>query len=186
MVEKTPEQRAEQTFKEQESLYREIGNVTNIWSTLEGNLCGLFSLLAFGDPLRFVAGVIFFTPSNTVTRINMVDNLIAYFFADDHEVALEWQRVKSKLDRLKNTRNAIVHGSVVSAGSATQSGSRLTPNFADTLRIARLTVQKGQLCGLSPNELKNHAKAVWDVNNQVADLTNKAREAIKSGETLKH
>lgn len=65
-------------------------------------------------------------------------------------------------------------------GSGTKSGSRLTPNIADALRIGRLTFQKGQLPGLGPNELKNHVKAVWEINNRVGELTKTVEQALKN------
>jgi hypothetical protein len=171
------------TAAERAAIITGIGEVTSVWATLEDNLFSLFLVLTglSGDQAWDErAGIIFYTPSNTETRIALVDNLVSYHCemrklsppADeiDDRLLKNWHSIKGKIDRLKNTRNAIVHGSVGSVGSATKSTSRLTPAFGDTLRFPR-TVPKGSFPGLGSNEIKTHSQAVWTANNRVAQLT---------------
>ena len=68
--------------------------------------------MVVGMPIHEITGVVFFTPGNTETRIAFVDNLIAYHFSSESAVVAEWKNIKGKLDRLKNTRNGIVHGMI--------------------------------------------------------------------------
>lgn len=123
----------------------------------------------------------FYTPSNTETRISLVDNLVAYRCElrkfpppaneiDDGLSAL-WGKIKGKIDRLKNTRNAIVHGTIVSGGSATKNFVKLAPAFGDTLRFYGSAVSHGNIPGLGSNEIKIHSQAVWRANDRVHKLT---------------
>jgi hypothetical protein len=169
---------------ENNAIISSIGEVTRVWATLEMGLFQLFSVLTglSGDKAwDECAGVIFYTPSNTETRVALVDNLVAYRCelqkfptpADeiDGRLSALWNNIKGKIDRLKNTRNAIVHGTVGSGGTADKSFVKLMPAFGDTLRFYGAVTAQRNIPGLGSNEINVHSKAVWRVNDRVHKLT---------------
>jgi hypothetical protein len=173
---------------ENKAIISSIGEVTRVWASLEMGLFQLFSVVAgmSGDQAwDECAGVIFYTPSNTETRVALVDNLVAYRCelrkfpapADeiDSRLSALWSNIKGKIDRLKNTRNAIVHGTVGSGGSADKSFVKLMPAFGDTLRFYGAVTTQQRIPGLGSNEINVHSKAVWRVNDRVHKLTDAFR-----------
>jgi hypothetical protein len=97
--------------------------------------------MASGKPSHLV---IFYTPSNTETRIALVDNLMTYWFEfranNEHDATIfaAWGNIKGKINSLKNTRNAIAHGSIThytSGNNILNQRPRLSPAFGDTLRF---------------------------------------------------
>jgi hypothetical protein len=101
---------------EQQEIINSIGLVTRVWATLEMSLFQLFSVLAGmseGKAWDECAGVIFYTPSNTETRISLVNNLVEYRCElkrvaqneIDDQLIRVWSSIKGKIDNLKNTRN---------------------------------------------------------------------------------
>jgi hypothetical protein len=170
---------------EQAAIISGIGKVTTAWATLEMNLFCLFSVLtglSEDQAWDECAGVIFYTPTNTETRIALVDNLVDYrcrlrklpppaAHLIDERLSTLWSKVKDKIDGLKSTRNAIIHGTVASVGTATKSSVKVMPAFADTLRLHKAAAAQGNIPGLGSNELNVHSQAVWRVNNRVHELT---------------
>jgi hypothetical protein len=165
---------------EHASIINNIGLVTRAWGTLEMTLCDAFRHLgAFPETERWAAGVIFYTPSNTETRVSLVDKLIAYRFQPniipefDPRICSSWASIKGKIDALKNTRNAIVHGVVTHSAkgvSPYDQTPRLTPAPADWLRFSP-AVLAGRHPGLGSNEIKVHEQAVWRVNARAHKLS---------------
>jgi hypothetical protein len=158
-----------------------VGLVTRAWATLESGLFELFRLLArlsTPSPGPEIAGVIFYTPTNTETRISLVDNLIAYHCQmmrigelDDRLVDLWSKKVKGKINNLKNTRNSIVHGTIVtSSKGGMDQRMRLSPTFGETLRFLPFA-RAHEHPGIGPNELRVHEKAVWRVIERTQKLT---------------
>jgi hypothetical protein len=132
--------------EEHNSIINSVCLVTRVWATLEMSLFQLFSVLAGMSRDKVwdeCAGVIFYTPSNTETRIALVDNLVTYRCElkrvaqnpIDQQLVTLWNSVKGKINTLKNTRNMIVHGTISSAGNAKGTFTKLTPAFGDTLRF---------------------------------------------------
>jgi hypothetical protein len=154
-----------------------VGLVTRVWAQLESALCDLFRVLGnIPEKDRDLAGVIFYTPSNTETRISFVANLVTYRCdmhkigeLDDRLRAL-WGKLKGKIDYLKNTRNRIIHGTIVTSSiGPLDQRIRLSPAIADTLRFAPYLRQRRHP-GLGPGEIKNHEQAVWRVNERTQRL----------------
>lgn len=165
---------------EHDALIRGVGLVTRVWGVLENNLFQSFTVLGAFDSStqQDAAGVIFYTPSNMETRISFVDKLVAYRFklfgvpSIDPQIAKLWSGVKGKIDTLKSTRNAIVHGTLVSSSgraNAHDQTHRIAPNFGDVLRFLP-DVMQGRHPGLGSNELRVHEKAVWRVNERLRNL----------------
>jgi hypothetical protein len=164
--------------REHDEIISGVGLVTRVWATLEMSLFELFRLLArlaIPSPGPEIAGVIFYTPSNTETRISLVNNLITYHCQlqrigdiDDRLVKLWSTKIKGKIDNLKNTRNAIVHGAIVLSARGMDQRQRLAPTFGDTLRFQPTIHQHP---GLGPSDLSTHEKAVWRVTERTQKLT---------------
>src|SRR5207237_3079025 len=99
------------------------------------------------------------------TRISFVDKLVTFRFelykaapSLDRRLSKLWDGIKGKIDALKGTRNAIVHGTMshfAPGNDLYKQGPRLTPPFGDTLRSIP-PVRAGQPPGLGSNELKVH------------------------------
>jgi hypothetical protein len=169
----------ERNRREYEEIISSIGLVTRVWATLESSIFKLFMTLAGFPPTDFeIAGVIFYTPSNTETRISLVDKLVTYRCELNRAVDLDdrlrkvWEKAKGKIDALKNTRNAIIHGTVSGyayGDNLLKQGPRLNPAFGDWLRLAPPIMAK-QIPGLGSNEIKNHEQAVWRVNDRMRKL----------------
>jgi hypothetical protein len=100
--------------REHEQLISGVGLVTGVWATLEMSLFELFRLLArFATPPPGpdIAGVIFYTPTNTETRVSLVNNLIAYHCKmhsigeiDERLVALWETKIKGKIDSFEKRK----------------------------------------------------------------------------------
>jgi hypothetical protein len=136
------------------------------------------TLAGFSSTGFEIAGVIFYTPSNTETRISFVDKLVTYRCELNRAVDLDdrlrelWEKTKGKIDALKNTRNAIIHGTVSGyayGDNLLKQGPRLNPAFGDWLRLAP-PIMARKIPGLGSNEIKNHEQAVWRVNDRVTKL----------------
>jgi len=161
---------------EHKAIVDSVGQVTISWANLESDLFELFQLLCGQQESRYIPGVIFYTPSNVETRISLVDNLITYHCefnsigeADERLLAL-WNPIKGKINKLKNTRNAVVHGKII--GEATADSfvqSRLGPPFSDTMRLLPKLIT-GQMGGLGSNELMLHHQAVTRVSERMRKL----------------
>lgn len=166
--------------REHDEIISGVGQVTRVWAALEESLLELFRILAHLTTSQShldIGGVIFYTPTNTETRVSLVNNLITYHCkleriaeVDDHLVALWDTKIKGKIDNLKNTRNAIVHGTIVSShrGGMDQR-MRLSPTFGDTLRFQPFA-RRHEHPGLRPSDLKTHEQAVWRVIRQLQKL----------------
>jgi hypothetical protein len=163
-----------------EAIISGIGLVTRVWATLESSLYQLFMVLgrfAGPSPGPDIAGVIFFTPNNTETRIELVNKLVTYHCQmhsigelDDRLTALWDTKIKGKIDTLKNTRNAIVHGAIISSYRSGDQKVRLSPTFGDILRL--YPFYKRQVHpGLGPSDLKTHEQAVWRVIERTQKLS---------------
>jgi hypothetical protein len=171
--------RRERLAREHQEIISGVGSVTRAWAQLESTLFQIFQLLARLDVswAQQIAGVIFYTPSNTETRISLVDNLISYHCQlhrsgpiDDRLVELWDKKIKGKINNIKNTRNAIVHGGIIlSALGVDDQHQRLSPMFGDTLRIYP-QIKSGRHPGLGANELHVHEQAVWRVNERTLRL----------------
>jgi hypothetical protein len=157
-----------------------VGLVTRVWGTAEQTLCELFHVLSqLGERGLETAGVIFYAPSNTETRVALVNNLVEYRcrmqrLGDfDDRLRAYWKNLKGKIDTLKNGRNAIVHGVILNSSHGGKNQRlRLSPALSDTLRIqSRINVEQvlkgGQHIGFGPDELKSHEQAVWRVIERI-------------------
>lgn len=179
-----PTEDMRRAIAENNAIINNVGLVTRVWATLETSLFELFRILPRGSQDINALGVIFFTPTNMETRISFVDNLIFYRFGSKgagkiaERLCAQWDSIKGKINALKSTRNAIVHGTVTSVAIESRTTSRLMPSFFDTLRFFP-RFMNGQLPGLGSNELKNHEQAVWRVNDRVRKLTQAFQLALK-------
>jgi hypothetical protein len=172
----------ERMQREHDEIVSGVGLVTRVWATLETSLfSAVLPACKDGNAIPWgpeIAGVIFYTPSNTETRVSLVDNLISYHCemhsigdVDKRLVALWNTKIKGKINNLKNTRNAIVHGTIVSSSKGGfDQHVRLSPAFGDTLRSLTYIRQRKHP-GLGPNELRVHERAVWRVNERTQKLT---------------
>jgi hypothetical protein len=161
---------------EHDAIISSVGLVTRVWATLESSLFEMFHLLSrIPDQEREAAGVIFYTPSNTETRVSLVDNLVSYrceihtIGEIDQRLCTLWGRAKGKINALKNTRNAIVHGTLTNVAMTENMRVRLTPAYGDTLRFLP-PIREGRMPGFGSNELRVHEQAVWRLNVRLRTL----------------
>lgn len=147
----------------------------------ESNLHRVFSALCATD--QNLCGAIFYAPNNMETRIDLVEAVFTYRFhlqanralsTDEQIIAAEWRRAKGKINTLKTTRNAIVHGSIISSNYKGKHQVRLAPQFMDVVRLAPMFSAK-QHIGLGKAELATHYRAT----GRAIDRINRLARALE-------
>lgn len=163
------EKKAEAAFdweplrKEDQAIRLAIGDATIAWSILENNLLNIFNALAFqafGSP---VGGVVFYTLSNSSTQIQLVCNLLEFWFdkgarneidkATRDKVYARWKKIIGRIKAEQKTRNMITHGSHMSQGNV----RRIAPHILDTLRVRKA---KPGLRGIGLNDMHEFVSSV--------------------------
>ncbi len=139
------------------------------WADLEDRHAVILETI-IGDPN--VAFRIYFAPSNTETRLRIVDAAVVGMITGrsrinprgTRERILEcWRRINASVQRLKNTRNTVAHGHLGTISTPRKDHTRwLSPKYD----IARWGAT-GQIDGLSVNDIQNCATAIERVIKQM-------------------
>lgn len=169
---------------EQRRLMREaVGKVSLWWGEVEERVAEVLAYLldpatgssAFADD-GMVGFVIYYRPNNTETRFGIVDAVVRLHM-DRHvlhrqRLLLCWEKIYSKINKIKERRNTIAHGAVRMVfrhenKPLNPPQARLTWAWYDLMREKRELV-KGQLPGQSIHDL-----------NEIADNFQKWGELLK-------
>jgi hypothetical protein len=159
------------------------------WSSVEDSLAKLLGYLLDPNTANqsytnkdMVGFVIYFKPNNTETRIGIVDAVVRFFIGTgrnntERQWLLKcWLRIYSKINKIKERRNAIMHGSVITEATGKEDTARnhvrLTHSLHDLNRW--LASRDGQLAGMSPHDVDAVAEnfAKW------ANLINRFRKCM--------
>lgn len=145
------------------------------WADLENSLALLLRSLMRGT-LEEIPFVIYFAPSNTETRIKIVDAVFEHLIFDGVDSALLekcFKKILEKIHRVKDSRNKIVHGQIVTVGRALKQEVRLTGTLFDVSRLRKsLDKQNGrpQLHGMSVNDVKTISEKIHECRSLVDDF----------------
>jgi|GEM_PF-5423742 len=138
-----------------------IADLLCSWATLENFLAFLLSMMTAqeGTPGWQVGLAIYFAPNNFETRIKIVDTALKEWFrgAKGEQKALStWTTISNAINRLKNTRNSVAHGTTHIHGKGSSKGGgrtyvRLSAPMLDINRHRKH--RKHNIPGLSVTDL---------------------------------
>lgn len=164
-------------FEEYRKMRLAIAGAVMAWGDLENSLAGLLATI-LNTPNYQMPYAVYYAPSNTETRLSIIDNVITHLdrLSDETPRILAcWDSLRTKIDRSKNTRNKIVHGNVVTMSSSGQNRCRLTsPIFDYTRRAQRELVaaaETRQFLGMSSHDVEAAAKVFSGRSKQVKALS---------------
>lgn len=164
-------------FQEYREMRQAIAFAVMSWGTLENALAGLLKVI-LDTPNYQMPYAVYYAPSNTETRISIIDNTITHIDRRSEltpRILACWDSLRTKIDRSKNTRNKIVHGNVVTIHYSGQNRCRLvSPVFDFTRRAQRelaAAVKQRQFLGMSPHDVSNAAKVFEGRTKQVQTLS---------------
>jgi hypothetical protein len=143
-----------------------VADATFAWGTLESSLATLLSAILQRTLQDAIASAIYFAPNNFETRFKIIDCVLRERL---HKNKLEkpfiatWGEILNTLNRLKDTRNKIAHGSLIATyrghASTLRRVVRLTSPIRDIQRH-RKSEETGQLPGMAPADIEGHVTAV--------------------------
>lgn len=117
--------------------------------------------------------LIYFAPSNTETRFKIVDTIVRSRLVEIDTAAIaHWATILNALNRLKSTRNRVIHGQVTTCsfvkGGKRVSELRLMASLWDTAKLQR--GQGGGFDGLTAHDVQNCANAMGRIHQRISDL----------------
>lgn len=149
-------------------LYNSVAECVAAWSGLETALATLL-FAVIRSPRGMMAHAIYYAPSSIETRLVILDQAMGHIGkSEDHgRVQALWQKLLVKINRLKETRNKIVHGHISTWKIKGKTHARLCPPIMDfrkkTMADVSAKLRARQLPGLSAHDVFNHAAAVGGV-----------------------
>lgn len=125
------------------------------WAHLENGLAKLLSEILYTR--KEIAFAVYYSPSNTETRISIVDNVVFHFSSSSYPklvptFKLAWDKLKLRIDRAKATRNKIVHGNITFIHMNNANYVRLTHPIFDTTK--RNILKWDQVPGMSSHDVE--------------------------------
>jgi len=158
------------------------------WSFVEDSLARLLGYLLDKNTANqsysnvdMIGFVIYFKPNNTETRIGIVDSVVRFFMdrprnTERLSLLACWLRIYSKVNKIKERRNAVMHGSVAThaiGSNPTRNYVRLTHSLHDVTRTLA-TMRDGQVPGKSAHDVD----AVADNFAKWANFINRFRQCV--------
>lgn len=105
---------------ETESMKAAIAQAMMTWAELENSLAAVLERLLGAPPVQRLGYAIYYTPSATETRFQIVTNVVKRVFPYNSAFGAElmacWHTFRARLNKAKSTRNAIAHGNVRAYG----------------------------------------------------------------------
>jgi hypothetical protein len=158
---------------EHKALQEGILEITAAWAAIETDMAGLLrDILA--DPTGDVAFAIYFSPASSEVRFRIVDAGYCGLMgetrlkaSDFERLIAPWRVFMDKLNRAKELRNAVAHGTIGTIGAYGKTHVRLVPPIFNFRRIFP-SVQKRQLAGLSGHDITTGAKNMWSISEKAA------------------
>jgi hypothetical protein len=146
--------------KQRSEIERAILAIVSEWASLENSLALLLG--ACLDSPFGIALPIYYAPSNTETRIKIVDAAFRHRFSTpaghEHVMPL-WETFLLRLGRNKDARNSAIHGQIATVFINGRNHVRHTPLMWDFERH-RKGIKPRQLPGKSGADLKGCAEAL--------------------------
>ncbi len=142
------------------------------WAAVESDLANLLAIIVrpkYKSPLW----AIYFSPSGMDGRLRLVDAAFVDVFSSVKEagdLVAKWSTINNALGRLKNTRNAVAHGTMSVVANKLDSYVTITPPAYD-LRRLKIPKQKNQKLGLVARDLRDHTQAVWRQSSAIQSLS---------------
>jgi hypothetical protein len=162
-----------------ETMRLSVAAATLNWGDLENSIVRFFRDLIQSEDLS-LAPIIYFAPSNTETRLYIVDAVAhhilsgGYRFIKFGEEALTcWTAILSKINKAKEGRNKIAHGQILEIPGR-KTHFRLTSSIYDIGRFTKEPLHP-QLPGLSQHDVQEIADKFHELHNLVDELTNVIR-----------
>lgn len=166
---------------EYQKMRDQIASVTMAWAAIESEMAFLLTGL-MGQATEDMGFHLYFAPGNTETRFDLVSSAIestAITNLSKGALPAHWAPIENKLNRLRKTRNKVIHGAVGSFHMTGRSGIRLTPTF---FHPATRDFKPGQLPGMSPDDVERFALSVWSTVKRVRDFANQVALARRGVE----
>lgn len=116
---------------ETKAMHEAIVFAVTSWAGVENSLAHLMDALI---PASGIGMAIYYTPTGTETRINIVNTCVLHIcsqIAIGSRIAPLWRRLHKRISSAKNTRNSIVHGNVVTHNINNKQSVRLTRPIFD-------------------------------------------------------
>ena len=153
----------EQQLERERSEIREaVADAWQAWAQFEDTLAMLLEQ-AVRSRLHTLGLALYYVPNNTETRINIVDVCVRRYLRDyqiDQLLLPSWETIIAQTDKAKNTRNRIIHGSlIIHVSKRGKQSFRLSGQLFDLERSAHPT---NQLPGMSAHDITTYlAKLRW-------------------------
>jgi hypothetical protein len=172
--------------RESQAMNEAIVSAVRGWAGLENALAYLLgTIITQGGGSLGMA--IYHRPNATETRIAIVDEAIVHFCAthpNGRSVHDLWDKLLTRINKSKSTRNKVVHGNVVTYGPAKgRNHIRLTapifnassknPDLAQLLKNAEATrngASRRQPPGMSVNDVVNAARNFAELSQMIGEL----------------
>lgn len=144
------------------------------WSQLENSLSRVLAA-AMNTPFDQMPFAIYYAPSNTESRLAIVDNAVYHIPLLHGEIPQAkacWDKLFSKINNAKSTRNKIIHGQIVTANIGGGNHCRLTGamfDFSKRNKTAEAFANK-QLPGMSAHDVERAAALFARRSNQCSKL----------------
>jgi hypothetical protein len=169
---------------EQKALHGSISRIVLAWSDLENALM-LVLRSVLNEPSGAIASAIYFSPASAEVRIKLVDSAfdtLAGYSPNYPRIMEVWRRARGSVHRLKNTRNAVSHGQIITIFQFGKNHVRLTaPMF--NFKALGVAHQKRQLPGLSSNDIIQSAIRMGQVSNVMSHFSAVCEMVHKKSET---
>jgi hypothetical protein len=157
---------------EHKAIREAVSTIIMAWAQLENTLAILLSKI-INDPSGQFAFAIYFAPSNTETRIRIIDAtfsvLISASKQHHQQIAAAWQTIRNTINRLKDTRNAVAHGHITTCSRYNRSHARLTPPMFNFKPFA-IAHEKRQLPGLGSADINQSTERIIKINLALVDF----------------
>lgn len=141
-----------------------VGAALMNWGDLENALAHFLRDL-LQHPDNSIAPVIYFAPNNTETRLYIVDGIVNHILCHTtihfgEELYLCWQKVLSRINKSKDSRNRLAHGQIVTWQKNDKPHVRLTASIYD---VSRFRKDFGQMPGISLNDVEQIGKKFHEI-----------------------
>jgi hypothetical protein len=139
-----------------------VALITFAWANVENAMAMLLHAILRDDQGRF-SSAIYFTPSAIETRFNIVNKAFHELLDGtpvEKELSEVGSKIFSKLQKLKETRNKVAHGQVVTSGSLNGKNHVRLMHPIFNVQKSREAFRAGQLAGLTASDLEKHLAIV--------------------------